>query len=1528
MAPITNPGSREDGVDQLMADVNISSEGYCPSSVVDYLERMTNSPEPSVQEPPSKRQRLDSNSNLEYMVVKRSSLTLKFRQSPRNIANPPLTYQTEAARTHVEKSGNQIVLRIKDHESSDWDILDGNFDADDVPVADISLAGMIPFSTNKTHNPKAHGRLWAETEFSLSVEDGFELLLLTWTIKWNFSPSLAYISAVSPKRNDLEAVIKAYFPDPAQINNNGTRISPQDFYNSVHVPAKKDAAAESIEIPELETQLYPFQKRAVRWLLEREGVEWSVEDNCLNNAVVKPARMPCSFYEVVDEDGRTCWVSSLLQAATPDLSMYRKAEDELIGGLLVEEMGLGKTVEITALITLHKSRQDNVRTIVDPYTSHDVVPIKTTLIITPPSILQQWESELARHAPSLKVMHYQGKTKHKKLTYQQLLDKIAEHDVVLTTYRILGGEIHHAAPALDRISRHSAGPRHNSSVFTHFLWWRCVLDEAQMIEGSITNAATMAQLVPRVNSWGVTGTPVKKDVEDLFGLLKFVRYEPFGVLPWTWAALLRNPPAFRGLFQRIALRHTKSIVRDELQLPPQKRYVITMPFTPVEEQHYQTLFQQMCDECGVDLQGGPLSDDWDPTQARTIEKMRAWLSRLRQSALHPEIGVKNRRALGRKEGPLRTVEEVLETMLEQTELSIRGDQRTLYLTRLKRGQTLENSPRVKEALDIWKGVLVDANAAVLVCREQLQLEIDSPKDNKALGGGPLLDYDEVSSGYDTDDQDYDYERMLRIGALRNRLNAALEIKHIAVFFCANAYFQIKSNEEMTKPDSEEFKELEKLEADGYQEAKMIRQEILKGIFRKNTKPMDRLAKRASSEDFLSIPEFHTKVQKGGIESRRLFEQLDGLAAALDAQANQLDEWRETTIQILLQPLVDEEEVIEMTGEEYLQSTELQQELVIYVLALRAVIEDRHDALLGHVNQLVKHEVNLAVKQAKADIEQAQEDAERAKADNEQARADIERAKENGELAEADLEQAKAGIEQDEADIEQAEAEKCKLPRKTLELLQAREELKPPPSMGSIRGIQSELRALSTQLSNDAAKGKSRAANELSIVEQNMGIIQKHFEEQNKAITALRQEINEFTSLMNLRVEYYRQLQQISDMLLPLGDSPEDLAKTLLETEQKLAAKIATSSSKLRYLVHLKEESTEDAEGRECLICTFPFENGSLTVCGHIFCKECMQLWWRQHKNCPACKRVLTMNDLHDITYKPRELKMAEEAPITPHNQDRALVSPSKQKGIYSQISRDTLDQIKNIDLVGPSFTTKVDTLCRHLLWLRRADPYAKSIIFSQFGDFLIVLGRAFAHHRIGYSTIDKPGGIEKFKNDPATEVFLLHAKSQSSGLNLVNASHVFLCEPLINTALELQAIARVDRIGQQQATTVWLYLIDGSVEEAIYDISVRRRMEHMGGASTSASTAVSKESTPELADRKIEVANSLELQQAPLAKLLTKGKEGGEFVGNDDLWECLFGNRKGAAESAATAAAEERLDREVARHFGAEAAEARIAGGQ
>lgn len=72
-------------------------------------------------------------------------------------------------------------------------------------------------------------------------------------------------------------------------------------------------------------------------------------------------------------------------------------------------------------------------------------------------------------------------------------------------------------------------------------------------------------------------------------------------------------------------------------------------------------------------------------------------------------------------------------------------------------------------------------------------------------------------------------RVARLGVFRNRLRIALEIEHVAIFFRANAYFQIKSNKEMTKPDSPEYQELERLEMGGYEHAKKLRREILQEV---------------------------------------------------------------------------------------------------------------------------------------------------------------------------------------------------------------------------------------------------------------------------------------------------------------------------------------------------------------------------------------------------------------------------------------------------------------------------------------------------------------------------------------------------------------------------------------------------------------------------------------------------------------------------------------------------------------------------
>ena len=670
---------------------------------------------------------------------------------------------------------------------------------------------------------------------------------------------------------------------------------------------------------------------------------------------------------------------------------------------------------------------------------------------------------------------------------------------------------------------------------------------------------------------------------------------------------------------------------------------------------------------------------------------------------------------------------------------------------------------------------------------------------------------------------------------------------------------------MTTPNSTEFAELEKLETECYEEAKRLRREILQEIRFKTSKLMKKVSRRANSQAFVQIPEFASDPRNGGLESRRIAGQLDVLATTLDAQANLLDDWREQTVQFLLRPLVDEDEGIEITGDEYEDSTKTQDEVMVYIQALRAAIADRHDALSGQENKLVEYEVKTSLRLAN-----------------------------EGEGA---------------------------FPEKTIALFRARQHAKPTVEMGSVRGIVSELRTLATSLRPDAEGGNLRAQNELAVVEKQLSTIQKQLSQQVKVTSALEKEIDFFTSVMNSRLEYYRQLQQVSDMVAPYeGPNNDRVVMKMLEEEGKLAHKIATAKSKRKYLDHLRMEALNPQEQRICVICRESFEVGALTVCGHQYCKDCIRLWWSSHHNCPICKRKLVRADLHAITYKPQKLSIEAD---DVHNNSQERSAPSSMSAIYSEISKSKLSQIQSIELDGPSFTTKVDTLARHLIWLRESDPGSKSIIYSQFKDFLSVLEHAFDRFKIGFSSIDRPNGIERFKQDPGIECFLLHSRAHSSGLNLVNASHVFLCEPLLNTALELQAIARVDRIGQHQETNVWLYLVDGTVEEAIHQLSVKRRMEHIGHRLSTGKGKGKEFSSNELLDKNIEEANSFEMQQASLTALLAKGGKGGEMVEKDDLWDCLFGAQRGRARRLDDH--DLRFDPVVGGHLRAEAAEERRA---
>ena len=100
------------------------------------------------------------------------------------------------------------------------------------------------------------------------------------------------------------------------------------------------------------------------------------------------------------------------------------------------------------------------------------------------------------------------------------------------------------------------------------------------------------------------------------------------------------------------------------------------------------------------------------------------------------------------------------------------------------------------------------------------------------------------------------------------------------------------------------------------------------------------------------------------------------------------------------------------------------------------------------------------------------------------------------------------------------------------------------------------------------------------------------------------------------------------------------------------------------------------------------------------------------------------------------------------------------------------------------------------------------------------MGTALITNDIQFAALHTQGkfkrNLQKFKNREDVKVLLLPISSGANGLNLIEASHVLLIEPILNPAEELQAIGRVHRIGQTKPRTVHRFLVSATIEERIH----------------------------------------------------------------------------------------------------------------
>lgn len=191
----------------------------------------------------------------------------------------------------------------------------------------------------------------------------------------------------------------------------------------------------------------------------------------------------------------------LLPFQLEGLNWLRQQEDgEFKGGVLADEMGMGKTIQTIGLFTSDLLKRPN-------------------LVVGPTVALMQWKNEIEKHTEpgTLKVLVFHGANRATSAA------NLEEYDVILTLYSVL--------ESVYRKERYGFKRKDGvvkAKLPLHALpFYRVILDEAHNIKDRTSGTSKAANALNTAKRWCLTGTPLQNRIGEIYSLIRFMKLAPF-----------------------------------------------------------------------------------------------------------------------------------------------------------------------------------------------------------------------------------------------------------------------------------------------------------------------------------------------------------------------------------------------------------------------------------------------------------------------------------------------------------------------------------------------------------------------------------------------------------------------------------------------------------------------------------------------------------------------------------------------------------------------------------------------------------------------------------------------------------------------------------------------------------------------------------------------------------------------------------------------------------------------------------------